>query len=346
MADKPDKFPDWATEEQADPVSGQLNRVEPPEFRKETGWTRREIPPRQWFNWQAWLTGRWIRWIVPILEGLGSMATRNAGTGSSQFRTNSQNDDRYNHRSNNLSDVADASTARDNLDVYSRSETDQRALRPLSGLTGSSTTITSGYDGVYSWDNTGGHTVTIGQQSSDEGATVTRLICRSGSDSNLTLNLASGVTANWSFDESESADGYEIKPGEIVELVKAGTNSYVAYAPNGISEVIELGGDFDSGVEVKASRIGPSVTIVNNSNLSHTGGSSPSSSAGVIPSLYRPQDYGGINMGSRNLYFAGPSTITMVEVSTGGQLTISYRDYSGGTTTTGSTSRMTISYLA
>lgn len=105
MADKPDKFPDWALEEQADPVSGQLNRVEPPEFRKETGWQRREIPPRQWFNWQAWLTGRWIRWIVPILEGLGTAST--------------QSDDRYNHRSNNLSDVANASAARSNLGLGS-----------------------------------------------------------------------------------------------------------------------------------------------------------------------------------------------------------------------------------
>lgn len=150
MADKPDKFPDWATEEQADPVSGQLNRVEPPEFRKETGWQRREIPPRQWFNWQAWLTGKWIRWIVPILEGLGSMATRNAGTGSSQFRTNSQNDDRYNHRSNNLSDVADADEARANLgisdlilqEVVSTSSTNSSTTSPFFQDTSLSATIT------------------------------------------------------------------------------------------------------------------------------------------------------------------------------------------------------------
>lgn len=102
MADKPDKFPDWATEEQADPVSGQLNRVEPPEFRKETGWQRREIPPRQWFNWQAWLTGRWIRWIEDRISDANTVFLR---------------------KSQNLSDIADAEAARDNLDVYSRSET-------------------------------------------------------------------------------------------------------------------------------------------------------------------------------------------------------------------------------
>ena len=63
MAEKPDKFPDWATEEEIDEVSGQANFVEPPDFRKESGWTRREIPPRQWFNWLARKTGLWFRWV-------------------------------------------------------------------------------------------------------------------------------------------------------------------------------------------------------------------------------------------------------------------------------------------
>lgn len=62
---KPDKFPDWATEEQIDPVSGQNNVVEPPDIRKQSGWTRREIPPRQWFNWLAKKTAEWLRWFEP-----------------------------------------------------------------------------------------------------------------------------------------------------------------------------------------------------------------------------------------------------------------------------------------
>jgi len=51
MAELPDPLPRWATEDQIDPVSGQLNVVEPPEGRKDSGWERREIPPRQWKNW-------------------------------------------------------------------------------------------------------------------------------------------------------------------------------------------------------------------------------------------------------------------------------------------------------
>ena len=70
MAQKPDKFPDWATEEEIDEVSGQANFVEPPDFRKESGWTRREIPPRQWFNWLARKTGLWFRWVEDRITGL------------------------------------------------------------------------------------------------------------------------------------------------------------------------------------------------------------------------------------------------------------------------------------
>lgn len=72
MAQKPDKFPDWATEEEVDEVSGQANFVEPPDFRKESGWTRREIPPRQWFNWLARKTGLWLRWAEDRIGGLQS----------------------------------------------------------------------------------------------------------------------------------------------------------------------------------------------------------------------------------------------------------------------------------
>lgn len=84
MAQKPDKFPDWATEEEIDEVSGQANFVEPPDFRKESGWTRREIPPRQWLNWLARKTGLWLRWVEDRIEGLqyASEAEAQAGTES------------------------------------------------------------------------------------------------------------------------------------------------------------------------------------------------------------------------------------------------------------------------
>ena len=86
MAQKPDKFPDWATEEEIDEVSGQANFVEPPDFRKESGWTRREIPPRQWFNWLARKTGLWLRWVEDRLEGLQYASEEEALAGEAEDR--------------------------------------------------------------------------------------------------------------------------------------------------------------------------------------------------------------------------------------------------------------------
>ena len=86
MAEKPDKFPDWATEEEIDEVSGQANFVEPPDIRKQSGWTRREIPPRQWFNWLARKTGLWFRWVEDRVEGLQYASEEEALAGEAEDR--------------------------------------------------------------------------------------------------------------------------------------------------------------------------------------------------------------------------------------------------------------------
>lgn len=63
MPERPQDLPRWAMEDQIDETSGQLNVVEPPEARKDSGWDRREIPPRQWFNWLARKTAKWVEWL-------------------------------------------------------------------------------------------------------------------------------------------------------------------------------------------------------------------------------------------------------------------------------------------
>lgn len=68
MVDKPDQFPEWAKEEIVNDTSGQLNRVEPPEFIKDEGWRRREIPPRQWWNWLAHKVYLWVLWFEDQIE--------------------------------------------------------------------------------------------------------------------------------------------------------------------------------------------------------------------------------------------------------------------------------------
>lgn len=68
MVDRPTVYPKWADVDETDPVSGQSNVVEPPTAREDSGWTRREIPPRQWMNWLHRWTYRWIAWFDQELQ--------------------------------------------------------------------------------------------------------------------------------------------------------------------------------------------------------------------------------------------------------------------------------------
>lgn len=72
MPTKPTKFPEWASQDETDPTSGEANVAEPPESRKDSGWSRREIPPRQWFNWLGRLTYEWIEWLDYLAIESGS----------------------------------------------------------------------------------------------------------------------------------------------------------------------------------------------------------------------------------------------------------------------------------
>lgn len=69
---QPTEFPDWATQDQTDPVSHINNVVTPPLEMQESGWLRQEFPPRQWFNWLARYTGLWVRYLN---QQVGTAAT-------------------------------------------------------------------------------------------------------------------------------------------------------------------------------------------------------------------------------------------------------------------------------
>lgn len=60
---KPPKLPRWASEDVIDPVTGKPNVQEPPESKKDRGWDRREVPPRQWVNWLHRTMYEWLLWL-------------------------------------------------------------------------------------------------------------------------------------------------------------------------------------------------------------------------------------------------------------------------------------------
>lgn len=63
MVTKPTVLPQWAEQDQTDPVSLQNNVLTPPPEKQQYGWDRLEFPPRNWFNWLGRYTYRWIAWF-------------------------------------------------------------------------------------------------------------------------------------------------------------------------------------------------------------------------------------------------------------------------------------------
>lgn len=60
----PPEFPDWATNDVTDPISNVKNVITPALEMQQSGWLFQQFPPRQWFNWLARYTGRWIRYLA------------------------------------------------------------------------------------------------------------------------------------------------------------------------------------------------------------------------------------------------------------------------------------------
>jgi hypothetical protein len=59
----PSQLPQWASQDQLDPVSNQNNVLEPPLQQKQFGWARQQFPPRNWFNWLGRLTYQWLAYL-------------------------------------------------------------------------------------------------------------------------------------------------------------------------------------------------------------------------------------------------------------------------------------------
>lgn len=86
MVSKPPQIPNWATNNIVDPTSGQPNVVTPPPEKQTYGWSFKEFPPRQWFNWLGRYTAQWINWfnqqesqsVVTDGNGLGLFLTDTA----------------------------------------------------------------------------------------------------------------------------------------------------------------------------------------------------------------------------------------------------------------------------
>ena len=60
---RPDKFPEWASVDQNDPIKPRPNVAEPPEAKKQAGWFWKEPPPANWMNWLMRYIYRWVKYF-------------------------------------------------------------------------------------------------------------------------------------------------------------------------------------------------------------------------------------------------------------------------------------------
>lgn len=63
MVVKPTILPMWAVDNVVDPISGQNNVTTPPMEKQLIGWSLKEQPPRNWFNWLGRYTYQWLAWL-------------------------------------------------------------------------------------------------------------------------------------------------------------------------------------------------------------------------------------------------------------------------------------------
>jgi hypothetical protein len=62
------RYPNFATADSTDPVSGEANVQAPSSEVQVSGWRRLERPPRYWLNWLHRLYNQWVQWFDQEIE--------------------------------------------------------------------------------------------------------------------------------------------------------------------------------------------------------------------------------------------------------------------------------------
>jgi|SRR5579862_5851599 len=83
----PSQLPQWALQDQIDPVSLQNNVLPPPDAMTQYGFYRQQFPPRQWFNWLFRTINNWIAYLSQqadqqvVTDGTGATPAIDTTTG-------------------------------------------------------------------------------------------------------------------------------------------------------------------------------------------------------------------------------------------------------------------------
>lgn len=134
----------WASDDVILPNAQRPNKSLPSESLIQTGWDLSQKPAADEWNYLLNNNGQYIKWLIEekINEFLKKSENLNDLANKSTARTNlsvyskAESDANFLDAASNLSDLNNTTTARTNLDVFSKSEVNSKTISAGNGLTG------------------------------------------------------------------------------------------------------------------------------------------------------------------------------------------------------------------
>ena len=134
----------WASDDVILPTAQRPNKSLPSESLIQTGWDLSQKPAADEWNYLLNNNGQYIKWLIEekINEFLKKSENLNDLANKATARTNlsvyskAESDANFLDAASNLSDLNNTTTARTNLDVFSKSEVNSKTISAGNGLTG------------------------------------------------------------------------------------------------------------------------------------------------------------------------------------------------------------------
>lgn len=121
MATKPTEDPKWSTNNIA------TDNIEPPQSIKDGGIPDGSTLPREWLNWMFMTLSKWIDWVRSYAldrdNNLSELTNKATARTNLSVYSKSESDGRYLNEDSNLSDLPDVNAARTNLELNSNGTT-------------------------------------------------------------------------------------------------------------------------------------------------------------------------------------------------------------------------------
>ena len=202
----------WASDDVILPNAQRPNKSLPSESLIKTGWDLSQKPAADEWNYLLNNNGQYIKWLIEEKineflkksENLSDLANKATARTNLSVYSKAESDASFLDAASNLSDLNNVATARTNLNVYSKTETDNNFLDAASNLTdlANTTTARTNLD-VFSKSEVNSKTISAGNGLTGGGDLSANRTISMGTPSTVgqaTSNTASGTTHTHALD--------------------------------------------------------------------------------------------------------------------------------------------------